>query len=65
MEMLDDGPRNVTRLDFVNFVRTKYSDSYSNIVLETFYPKGIKCKVYGLIKKIELNEKIGICTGMY
>lgn len=40
MEMLDDGPRRVTRKDFVSFVKTKYSKDKSNIVLEVLYPKG-------------------------
>lgn len=65
MAMLDDGPRNVTRRDFVYFVKAQYADSKANIVLEALYPKGTKCRVDGLLGKVELNGKIGICNGIY
>lgn len=65
MEMLDDGPRDVTRKDFIKFVHQKCDKSKANIVLEAIYPKGLKCKINGLIKKKELNGKIGTCNGAY
>ncbi len=57
--MLDDGPRSVTRDDFVQFVQAwknqasgRRRDIYNaNIVLEILYPKGEKCKIEGLITK--------------
>ena len=33
MAMLDDGPRNVNRKDFVQFVKVGYLDYTANIVL--------------------------------
>ena len=38
--MLDDGPRNVTRKDFIQFVKARYSEDKSNIVLGALYQKG-------------------------
>ncbi len=61
--MLDDGPRNVTRKDFVSYAKVRQSYKNANIVLEAIYAKGIKCKINGLVKSPELNGKIGICNG--
>ena len=47
MDMLDDGPRNVTRSDFVLFAK-RYPSNRCNLILEALYPKGAKCKVKGL-----------------
>lgn len=65
MAMLDDGPRKVTRKDFVNFVKKNCQQNISNIVLEVLYPKGGKCEIHDLISNIELNGKNGICKGIY
>ena len=65
MEMLDDGPRKVTRDDFTSFVKAQFKDSGANIVLEALYPKGTKCRVHGLVKRPQLNGKMGTCTGFY
>ena len=63
--MLDDGPRNVSRKDFIRFVKAKYSKVEANIVFEVIFEKGVNCKIDGLIKKVELNGKLGKCTGKY
>lgn len=52
MAMLDDGPRNVRKNDFINFVKTGYEDKHCNIVLEVLFPKGRKCKINGMINKV-------------
>ena len=38
--MLDDGPRKVTRKDFIQIVKARYSEDKSNIVLGALYQKG-------------------------
>jgi hypothetical protein len=63
--MLDDGPRKVTRKDFVSYVKACHSKRNANIVFEVIFAKGIKCKINGLLKSPELNGKIGICNGIY
>lgn len=50
--MLDDGPRDVKKKDFVQFVKAGYDDRLCNLVLEVLYPKGRKCKVDGLKSKV-------------
>ena len=62
--MLDDGPRKVTRKDFIQFAKCQHF-SEANIVLEVNYPKGTKCLIDGLTQKAELNGKIGTCNGSY
>ena len=62
--MLDDGPRNVSRKDYVSYVKVRQSNKNANIVFEAIYAKGIKCKINGLLKSPELNGKIGICNGI-
>lgn len=48
MKMLDNGPRSVTRKDFIKFVNKKYKLNTSNIVLEALYPKENKVKAHEL-----------------
>ena len=64
MEMLDDGPRPVKKKDFIQFVKARYSQNTSNIVLEALFPKGSKWKAHGMITNIELNGKVGFCIGV-
>lgn len=59
MKMLDDGPRQVTRKDFVVFAN-QYS-TYANLILQTLFPKG---KRAGIVN-IALNDKLGKITGQY
>lgn len=53
MEMLDDGPRKVSRKDFISFVKAGYEKNLSsNIVLEALYPQGSRWKVDGLVSNV-------------
>ena len=70
--MLDDGPRNVTREDFIRFVQGWKNSSQgrrdiynANIVLEVLYPKGERCRVDGIVSKKQLNGLVGIFNGQY
>jgi len=64
--MLDDGPCNVKREDFIEFVKgIFYKKRLVNLVIEALYPKGSKCKIDGLVSNTNLNGKIGICNGIY
>lgn len=63
--MLDDGPRPVTRNDFIKFVNKNHKNNLSNIVLEVIYPKSHKCKIHGLVYKENLNGKVGTFNGRY
>ena len=64
MMMLDDGPRRVTRRDFVNFAKGYYS-AQANLVLETKFPKGKLVRIVKLEKNISLNDRTGQVTGQY
>lgn len=64
MEMLNDGPRKVTRADFISFVKNRPC-SDENIVLEVLYPRGQRIRVVGLSTNVTLNERIGSATGNY
>ena len=64
MEMIDDGPKDVKKQDFIDFInKGKYYNA--NIGLEIYFPKGMLVKVNGLQSKVELNDKIGQVTGNY
>ncbi|EQC26168.1 hypothetical protein SDRG_15973 [Saprolegnia diclina VS20] len=64
MTMLDDGPRSVTRADFVAFARSR-TDSKAGIILEALFPKGRAVVISGLQSSTELNGLRGVVTGNY
>jgi hypothetical protein len=63
MKMLDNGPREVTRQDFLNFA--KQHSSNANLILETSFPKGQRVRMVKLKKNSALNDKTGQTTGQY
>jgi hypothetical protein len=63
MKMLDDGPRQVTRKDFVDFANHHSADA--NLILEIFFPKGKRVRIVELRENCALNDKTGEITGQY
>jgi hypothetical protein len=63
MKMLDDGPRQVTRKDFVDFANHHSADA--NLILEVLFPKGKRVRIVELRKNCALNDKTGEITGQY
>jgi hypothetical protein len=63
MKMLNNGPREVTRQDFLNFA--KQHSSNANLILETSFPKGQRVRMVKLKKNSALNDKTGQTTGQY
>ncbi|CAK4490762.1 unnamed protein product [Aphanomyces euteiches] len=64
MEMLDDGPRRVTRDDFVRWAKSYFKPD-SRIVMEAKFPEGQAVRVHGLVSNQDLNGRNGSATGQY
>ena len=69
INMLDDGPRNVTRDDFIEFAegygQEGIEGSDATIILEAVFPQGTKVKIQGLKNRKELNGRFAEVNGKY
>ena len=65
MSMLNDGPRRVSRRDFVRFIKRHHAKSTVNIALEVMFPRDTKVCGKGLHNRPDLNGRRGICVGKY
>jgi hypothetical protein len=63
MKMLNDGPRAVTRKDFLKFAKKKSGDA--NVILEALFPKNQRVRIVELKKNVALNDKMGQVIGDY
>jgi hypothetical protein len=64
MKMLDDGPRSVTRQDFISFVKAgQYGDA--TVALEALFPEEKRVRAVGLKVNTKLNKRLGQSTGHY
>lgn len=66
-KMLKDGPKEVQRSDFVDFVKNwvnQHSDR-PNIVLGVLFPKEMRVQATGFLKDLMINGKRGQASGIY